>query len=324
MANDMFLIFNNGLRMPALGIGTWQAPDDEIEFALDLALETGYRHIDTAPVYRNEKAIGRVLKKWLDSGKIKREELFITTKLPPPANNPAYVEPTIKNSLADLQLDYVDLYLIHVPFGLFMENDDFKRDANGLLEIDTSTDHIAIWKKMEHLVALGLTKSIGLSNFNQEQIQRILNNCTIRPANLQIEHHIYLQQPNLIKFCETQGITVTAYAPLGSRGVASLNKMVGVERDFPDLMDVPLVKEIAKNYGKTPAQVLIRWILDCGLAPIPKSTNPERLRQNFKVFDFPLTEEEIKKLKSLDANIRICDFKFFPGVERPPEFPFAV
>uniref|UniRef100_A0A1A9WDK8 NADP-dependent oxidoreductase domain-containing protein n=1 Tax=Glossina brevipalpis TaxID=37001 RepID=A0A1A9WDK8_9MUSC len=234
------------------------------------------------------------------------------------------MESTIKNSLADLQLDYVDLYLIHVPFGLFLENDFFKRDADGLLEIDLSTDHIAIWKKMEHLLALGLTKSIGLSNFNQKQIERVLNNCTVRPANLQIEHHIYLQQPDLIKFCENEGIKVTAYAPLGSRGVADLNKKVGVERDLPDLMDVPLVKQIAKNYNKTPAQILLRWILDCGLAAIPKSTNPGRLRENFNVFDFTLTDEEIKKLKSLDVNIRICDFKFFPGVERHPEFPFDV
>lgn len=322
MACDKFLTFNNGIKMPALGIGTWQAPDEEVEMALDLALEAGYRHIDTAPVYMNEKAIGKVLKEWLDSGRIKREELFITTKLPPPANKPEYVEPTLRNSLADLQLDYIDLYLIHLPFGLFAENGDLKRDENGLIEIDPSTDHIAVWKKMENLLDLGIAKSIGLSNFNKKQIQRVLNNCKVRPANLQIEHHIYLQQPELVNFCKKQGIVVTAYSPLGSKGIATLNKSVGIERELPDLMDVPVIKEIAEAHGKAPAQILLRWIIDSGISAIPKSTNANRLKQNLNIFDFKLTDEEMDKIKSLEANVRICDFKFFPGVDRHPEFPF--
>lgn len=130
---------------------------------------------------------------------------------------------------------------------------------------------------------------------------------------LQIEHHIYLQQPELIDFCKKEGITVTAYSPLGSKGLANLNKMAGVKRDLPDLMDVPLVKEIAKTHNKTPAQVLLRWILDSDIAAIPKSTNPERLKQNIDIFDFKLSDEEMKKMNSLDANIRICDFQFLRG-----------
>lgn len=122
-----------------------------------------------------------------------------------------------------------------------------------------------------------------------------------------------MQQPELIDFCKSEGITVTAYSPLGSKGIASLNKMAGVERELPDLMDVPEVKEIAKAHNKSPAQVLLRWILDCGLATIPKSTNPKRLKENLNIFDFKLSEDEIEKIKSLDANIRVCDFKFFPG-----------
>ncbi|TMW50968.1 hypothetical protein DOY81_003969 [Sarcophaga bullata] len=322
MACDKFLTFNNGEKMPALGIGTWQAPEDEVELAINLALEAGYRHIDTAPVYMNEKSIGKVLKEWLDSGRIKRQELFITTKLPPPALNPDYVEPTLRKSLADLQLDYIDLYLIHVPFGIIMGDDGFKRDENGLIVVDPTTDHVAVWKKMEYIQELGLAKSIGVSNFNIKQIQRVLDNCNIRLANLQIEHHIYLQQPELVDFCKSEGITVTAYSPLGSKGIATLNKMAGVERELPDLMDVPEVKEIAKAHNKSPAQVLLRWIIDSGLATIPKSTNAKRLKENLDIFDFKLSEEEMEKMKSLDANIRVCDFKFFPGVDRHPEFPF--
>ncbi|XP_013118553.1 1,5-anhydro-D-fructose reductase [Stomoxys calcitrans] len=319
---DKFLTFNNDVIMPAFGIGTWMAPDEEIESALNTALEAGYRHIDTAPIYMNEKAIGRVLKEWLDSGRLKREELFITTKLPPPANIPDYVEPTLRNSLDDLQLDYVDLYLIHVPFGVQVENGDFKRDENGLVVVEPNTDHLAVWKKMELIYDLGLAKAIGVSNFTARQIQRILKNCKVRPANLQIEHHVYLQQPDLVNFCKREAITVTAYSPLGSKGIAGLNKMVGIERELPDLMEIPEVKEIAEAHGKTPAQVLLRWIIDCGLSAIPKSTNPERIKENLDIFDFQLNEEEIEKLKGLDANIRVCDFKFFPGVERHPEFPF--
>ncbi|XP_075148228.1 aldo-keto reductase family 1 member A1-like [Haematobia irritans] len=322
MVCDKYLTFNNGLKMPALGIGTWQAPENEVEEALNLALEAGYRHIDAAPVYMNEKAIGRVLKQWLDSGRIKREDLFITTKLPPPANIPECVEPTLRNSLADLQLDYVDMFLIHVPFGVHLENGEFKRNENGEIVINTSTDHIAVWKKMEEICEKGLTKSIGVSNFNQRQVERLLNNCKIRPANLQIEHHVYLQQRQLIDFCKKEGIIVTAYSPLGSKGISNLNKSAGVERELPDLMEIPEVKEIAKAHGKTPAQVLLRWIIDSGLSAIPKSTNAERLKQNLNIFDFKLSPVEIERMNALDANIRVCDFKFFPGVEKHPEFPF--
>jgi len=175
---------------------------------------------------------------------------------------------------------------------------------------------------MEELVENDLAKSIGISNFNQPQIERLLKNCSIPPANLQIEHHIYLQQRDLVNYCKEQGITVTAYSPLGSKGIAALNKMAGIERELPDLMDVTEVKQIAETHGKSPAQVLLRWILECGIAAIPKSTNPKRLRDNLNIFDFTLSEEEIETLCGLDANIRICDFKFFAGVNKHPEFPF--
>lgn len=324
MACDKFLTFNNGIKMPALGIGTWQAPENEVEDALNLALEAGYRHIDCAPVYMNEKVIGRVLKSWIDAGKLTREELFITTKLPPPALKAEMVESLLTKSLEDLQLSFVDLYLIHTPFGVFFDpsKGEFLKDEGGVA-IDPSTDHVAIWKSMEAVLEKGLTRSIGVSNFNKKQIQRILDNCKVPPANLQIEHHVYLQQKDLIDFCKAKGIAVTAYAPLGSKGVANLNKAAGIERQLPDLMDIEEVKTIAAAHGKTPAQILLRWIIERGLSAIPKSTNPQRLKQNLDIFDFSLTPAEVERINALDANIRVCDFSFFKGVERHPEFPFA-
>jgi len=243
--------------------------------------------------------------------------------LPPPALKAEVVETVLKKSLEDLQLSYVDLYLVHVPFGILFNEaiGEFLKDEDGVV-VDMTTDHLAIWKSMEAVLEKGLTKAIGVSNFNQRQIQRILDNCHIPPANLQIEHHVYLQQKQLIDFCKKQNITVTAYAPLGSRGIANINKAAGVDRQLPDLMDIEEVKNIAAAHGKTPAQVLLRWIIENGLSAIPKSTNPERLKQNLNIFDFSLSAEEMDKLNALDANIRVCDFAFFRGVQKHPEFPF--
>lgn len=323
MACTKFFDFGNGSKMPALGIGTWQAPDAEIETALDLALEAGYRHIDTAPVYMNEKAIGRVLTKWLGSGKIKREELFIVTKLPPQGNRASTVEKYLRTSLEDLKLSYVDLYLIHTPFTVpELVGNDFVRDENGHIKPDTTSDHIDTWKKMEEMVQLGLTKNIGVSNFNKRQLKRILDNSTIKPVSLQIELHVYLQQKELVDFCKENSVVVTAYAPLGSKGIASINKQAGVDRQLPDLMDNSEVVRIAQKHKKTPAQVLIRWILQRDVATIPKSTNPVRLRQNLDVFDFTLSQDDMEALSKLDSNVRVCDFAFFKGVEQHPEFPW--
>ncbi|XP_052868295.1 1,5-anhydro-D-fructose reductase [Anopheles cruzii] len=311
------LTFENGYKMPALGFGTWRAPDDEVEKAIDEALTAGYRHIDCAPVYLNEPTIGRVLRKWLDSGRVTREELFIVTKLPPHGTRPSTVEKFLKRSLTDLQLDYVDLYLVHVPFTVPEVDGPFLTDDNGEIVLETTTDHVALWKSMEAVADAGLARSIGLSNFNRRQVQRVLDNCRIKPANLQIENHIYLQQKELVKFCKANDITVTAYSPLGSKGIEKL-----LNREVPDLLDNPVVKHVAERHGKTAAQVVLRHLLQRGLAPIPKSTNAERLRQNIALFDFELPDDDMVKLNELDQNIRICDFGFFPGITKHPEFPF--
>ncbi|KAL3286148.1 hypothetical protein HHI36_000660 [Cryptolaemus montrouzieri] len=311
---------NNGAKTPSIGYGTWQAQDEP---ALEIALEAGYRHIDTAYSYQNEKMIGNVLKRWISNGKLKREDIFLVTKLPITGNRPEGVAKYLKRSLENLQVGYVDLYLIHAPFGLQdSEGDYYIKDSDGNPYFDMSTDHIAIWKAMEEQVEAGLTKAIGLSNFNKSQIERILKNSKIKPSALQIELHAYLQQNELVDFCKENNILVTAYSPLGTPGANNFLEKIGLKLDLPDILGNPTVKAIAKKHSKTAAQVLLHFYVQKGWLPIPKSVNPERIKQNLDIFDFHLDQQDLHELKSLDAGIRIIDLAMFKGVENHPEFPF--
>ncbi|KAJ8870937.1 hypothetical protein PR048_027239 [Dryococelus australis] len=208
--------FHNGYKMPLLGLGTFLASSEVVGAALDTALRAGYRHIDTATIYENEAAIGEVLQKWLKSGRVRREDLFIVTKLPGSGNRAESVEKYLKKSLEALQLNYVDLYLVHSAMGSLEQ----VGAARGPRVPDVTTDHISIWKAMEAQVDAGRARSIGLSNFNSRQIKRIVKEARIRPANLQIELNVYFQQRELAAFCNALDITVCAYAPLGSPAFA--------------------------------------------------------------------------------------------------------
>ncbi|PSN52813.1 Alcohol dehydrogenase [NADP(+)] [Blattella germanica] len=296
------LTLRTGAKMPAVGFGTWQSTDEELEAALNAALEAGYRHIDTAYVYENEAAVGRVLNKWISSGKVKREDLFIVTKK------------YLKRSLENLGLDYVDIYLVHVPFAFQERGEEIHpltEDKKVLL--DTTTNHVEIWKEMEKQVDAGLAKAIGLSNFNIAQMERVIKAARIPPANLQVELHVYFQQNELVDFCKKNDIVVCAYSPLGSRGTAKLFKAIGVE-----------LVEVAKKHNKTSAQILLRHIIQRGIAAIPKSTNPERILQNFQVLDFELSSDDMAAINKLDQGPegRILDFGFFKGIKEHPEYPF--
>ncbi|XP_029051864.1 aldo-keto reductase family 1 member A1-A isoform X1 [Osmia bicornis bicornis] len=322
MDKNNAILLSNEQYMPILGFGTWRASEEELMTALDIALEAGYRHIDTAPVYFNEKAIGKVLKKWFDSGKLKRSDIFIATKLPPTGNRPEYVEKWIKKSLEDLQLDYLDLYLIHTPFAFKEVGDDLHPcDKDGQIMFDPITDHVKVWAEMEKQVECGRAKAIGLSNFNIKQIERVLKSAKINISMLQIELHVYFQQQELVNYCKSKKIAITAYSPLGSR---SFVKATNKTEEIPDMLQSDVVLEIAKHYNKSPAQILLRYIIQNGIAVIPKSTNPQRIKENTQLFDWKLESQDMKKLKNLDRGEsgRICDFGFFKGIRRHPEFPF--
>nr|CAD7568959.1 unnamed protein product [Timema californicum] len=261
--------------------------DESMDASIDAALEAGYRHIDTAYLYGNEAAIGRALKRWFDSGRLKREDLFIVTKLPIVGYQPDKVEKYLKRSLNALQLKYVDLYLVHQPWGLIETGENMcPMDESGNLLHDITIDHVALWKAMEAQVDAGRTLNIGLSNFNSRQIKRVFLSARIPPSNLQIELHVYFQQRELVAFCAALDITVCAYAPLASPAMIPAFAPLGGDVDsIPRLSPLtePVVVKIAEKHGKTSAQVLLRHIVQRGISVIPKSSNPDRIRQNIQV-----------------------------------------
>ncbi|VDN40470.1 unnamed protein product, partial [Gongylonema pulchrum] len=226
--------------------------------AVRTALDVGYPLIDTAFVYGNEAVIGNVLHEYFSSGKLKREDIFITTKLPFLVHRPAEIEAVVEKQLKDLQIDYIDLYLIHVPCPCKPQPGGTPATGykslieNGQLVPDP-VDHVDTWKALEKLHKDGKLKAIGLSNFNQKQIQHIIDHATVKPHNLQVETHIYWPQKELFDFCKKNGITFTSYGPIGSPG----RKTFRPEGNWPEgePMKDPLVLELAKKYNKTPAQV---------------------------------------------------------------------
>ncbi|CAK1552264.1 unnamed protein product [Leptosia nina] len=314
--------------MPTLGLGTWQASSDVIESIVYKALNLGYRHIDTAFNYNNEEAIGIAIKKWIDDGKGSRQDLFITTKLPHVGNRASDVKKFLELQLSRLQLDYLDLYLIHVPFAFHCDPKTLTPIVKhtGEYELDVETDHISIWKVMEECQKEGLIRNLGLSNFSENQIAKIIKTASFKPQVLQVELHAYFQQIPLRKFCEENDIIVTAYAPLGSPGAKDhfVNKYNYSPDKFPDLLGLPDIKEIADKYSKTPAQVLLRFLVQEKVVVIPKSTSENRIHENSNIYDFELTPAEVNRLRKLDRGEegRIFNFLFWKGVDKHPEYPF--
>ncbi|KAJ3652016.1 hypothetical protein Zmor_018017 [Zophobas morio] len=327
------MLLLNGSKLPSVGFGsnTGAPPEkgEELEKVIDSAIQTGYRHIDTAFFYRNEKIIGNTLQKWFKSGKLEREEIFITTKLPIFGVHPARVDYFIKQSLSNLQMDCIDLYLIHFPVGCkFQEGAMFARDENGDILMEGRTDHLAIWKKMEEHVNLGHIRYIGLSNYNISQISTLIKSAIIKPACLQVEIHPHLQQRDLVEFCHKNEITVVGFSPLGAADYNLRMKTYLPEyqdQQLPNLLGNQVIQSIAKKHSKSVAQVILRFLIQSGVVPIPKSRNSQRIKENFNIFDFMLDEHDTAALQDLEVgeDARISNFKgLIRKIENHPDYPF--
>ncbi|GIY03858.1 aldo-keto reductase family 1 member B1 [Caerostris darwini] len=317
---------SSGFKMPYMGLGMWQTDKaDEVEKAIETAIDAGYRHFDTAFAYENEHLIGKTLKKIFESGKVKREDLFIVTKLPPNGMAPESVKYFCQKSLKDLKLDYADLYLIHFPIATKRTEDDSNLYPveNGQLAIDTNFNLLDTWKAMEKLVDEKLVKSIGISNFNSEQVQRIYNASRIKPAVLQVECHAYLPQIDLVNQCKKLGIVVTAYSPLGTPGLSNFVKhKYNINYPLDILLKDPEVMALSERYSATPAQILLTYLLDREIVVIPKSSNPERIKENIKCFETDLSKEDFIRLLSLSRNYRYFLFNQHENMPKHPEYPF--
>lgn len=309
---------NDDTKIPVLGLGTWQGGDDPavVEQAIKDAIDAGYRHFDCAYIYGNEKEIGKALREKIEEGVVKREDLYITTKLWNTDHKKEQVVPACKRSVKNFGLEYVDLYLIHWPTA-------YKNDVTGLWPVgDTSdsiqgsVDYLDTWKGMEDCVKLGLTKSIGLSNFNSVQVDRILSIAQIKPVMNQVECHPSLNQKKLREFCAKRNIAITAYSPLGSPA-----RPWAKPGDPQLIIEQPEIVAIAKKYAKSPAQVILRYLVDIGTIPIPKSSSKERIKQNINIFDFNLTSEEITMMDKFDCGLRVC-----PALELKEckDYPFNI
>lgn len=261
-------ILNNNITIPAIGFGTWQTPDGQTAIdAIKSAVEAGYRHIDAAAIYKNEKSVG----KGIHECGLERKDLFITSKV---WNTERGYESTLKafeKTISDLQLDYLDLYLIHWP-------------ANALQFSDWKAINAATWSALEHLQKQGKVKSIGVSNFLPHHLEALLETATIKPAVNQIEYHPGFMQNDCVQFCNSHNIQIEGWSPLG-RG---------------EVLENETLKEMASAYNKSVAQLCIRWALQNHVLPLPKSVTPQRIKENFEVFDFEITELDMNTINKMD------------------------
>ena len=300
------LAFRNGDKVPALGLGTWKSKPGEVGAAVRTAVELGYRHIDCAAIYANEAEIGEALAGCFDAGLVKRDELFITSKLWNNAHAPAEVEPALRKSLAALRLDYLDLYLVHWPVALRAEV-LYPESAADLISLDEAP-LADTWAALEPTVDAGLARHIGVSNFSLAKLRGLMTRASKRaPEVNQIELHPYHQQAELVSACIDLGVLVTAYSPLGSADRPSVLK----QDDEPILLADPSVAEIAARNGCSAAQVLLAWALERGTLVIPKSVHPGRLAQNLAAAEIELSADDMAKLTKLERKRRYIDGGFW-------------
>ena len=303
------LKLNNGLEIPIMGLGTTRLRnlddankslkgDDrmkDVEEVVYSSIKHGTRLIDTASKYENEVEVGKGIKKAIDEGIVKREDLFVITKMWPDEKEDP--EKALKQSLERLQLSYVDLFLDHWPSGkCYNGKNNFK-----LISVKD------MWPKMEKLVEGNLTKSIGVSNYNVQNLLIVLSICKIKPVVNEVEFHPYLYQKDLKEFCDLENIKIIAYYPL-IKGVNYKSRFTKIMNEKKlDLLNEEIVKNLANKYGKTVGQIILNWHVHLGVIPIPGSANPERMKENLAAIDFKMEDKDYDLISSLDKQFRFCD-----------------
>ena len=292
------------LKMPAIGLGTWKMDDGVATGAVKTALDVGYKHIDCAAIYLNEHEVGEAFSSWFGQGG-KRDDLWITSKLWNDCHQTEHVEAALKKSLSDLQIDELDLYLIHWPIA----------QKHGVLRVQSGDDFIPInqvpisdtWQAMEDCVKKGLCKSIGVSNFSQSKLQPLLDNATIKPAVNQVEAHPFFPQDELLNFCRSNDIAFTGYSPLGS---GDRPDRMRADAD-PNLFEDETIKSLAAERNISPGQVILAWAVNRGTVPIPKSSNESRLKENLAAAEIEFSPEEMSRIAEANQNYRFVHGKFW-------------
>ena len=299
------LTFKNNDKMPALGLGTWKSAKGEVYEVVRKAIEIGYRHFDCASFYGNEAEIGNAISDAIKNGDVIREDLWITSKLWNNRHKKDDIQPAFEITLKDLTLDYIDLYLIHWPVVL-QNQASYAQQSSDLISL-SEIPLTQTWQGLIDLKEKGLTKHIGVSNFSIKKVNQITEESGIAPEVLQTELHPFLQQQKILNFAQEKGIFLTGYCPLGSAD----RPAVRILENEPKLFQQQVILDIAKDKDISPAQVILAWAVNRGTSVIPKSVNPERLKQNLEAADIELSTQEMTKMNSLDLHYRYIKGDFW-------------